>query len=213
MSFTPVELETYARREHYERFLQLQLTYSATVPIDITELRAIAKHRDVRIYAAQTWLLTAAANCIPEFRMNRDASGALGIWDRLDPLYTVLDQSTHIFTSLRTPFDADFGVYYQHYLSDIETWETGAHSPPSNEPANALNISSIPWVGFTAFNLNLMTDYLLPILTIGKHAETDGRTLMPLSIQVHHAVCDGFHLGQFAEQVQQLADAAPDWIS
>jgi len=84
--------------------------------------------------------------------------------------------------------------------------------PQGAEPPNILNISSIPWVAFTGFNLNLPTDYLLPILTIGRHAEQDGATRMPLAIQVHHAVCDGYHLGRFVEHVQGLADAAPDWM-
>lgn len=65
---------------------------------------------------------------------------------------------------------------------------------------------------FTAFNLNLADNDLLPILTIGKHAEQDGRTLMPLAIQAHHAVCDGWPLGQFVEDVQRLADEADRWM-
>jgi len=36
-------------------------------------------------------------------------------------------------------------------------------------PANVFNISSIAWISFTGFNLNLpkVTDYLLPIFTTG----------------------------------------------
>jgi chloramphenicol O-acetyltransferase type A len=84
--------------------------------------------------------------------------------------------------------------------------------PQGAEPPNVLNISSIPWVDFTGFHLHLTTDHLLPILTIGRHTEQNGTTVMPLAIQVHHAVCDGYHLGQFVEQLQSIASSAPDWL-
>ena len=94
----------------------------------------------------------------------------------------------------------------------MDRFTTGAYQPQTDVPENVLNISSIPWVEFTAFNLNMPSDYLLPILTIGKYIEQDGRTLMPLAVQVHHAVCDGYHLGQFVEQVRSLAANVSAWL-
>ena len=29
---------------------------------------------------------------------------------------------------------------------------------------------------------------------------------MPLAIQVHHAVCDGFHVGRLLNEIQQYCD-------
>ncbi len=212
MTFHPVDLPTYTRREHYEHFLKLQTTYSATVTIDITTLRSKAKEGSIRIYPAQLWMLTTAANRVPEFRMSRDAKGTLGIWDHLEPLYTVMRDPTKPFSGIWTPYQPSFTSFYTQSLADIETHATGAFMPQGDPPPNVLNISSIPWIAFTAFNLNLVTDYLLPILTIGRHVEQDEVTLMPLSIQVHHAVCDGYHLGEYVEQVQSLADSAAEWL-
>ena len=42
----------------------------------------------------------------------------------------------------------------------------------------------------------------LPIFTMGKYFERDGRRMLPLSIQVHHAVCDGYHVGVFVDKLQ-----------
>ena len=38
---------------------------------------------------------------------------------------------------------------------------------------------------------------------MGKYEEQNGRRLLPLSIQVHHAVCDGYHVGLFVDIVQK----------
>lgn len=213
MSFQRIDLATYPRREHYQHFLSLRTTYSATVSIDINMLRGDAKERDIRIYPAQIWMLTTAANRIPEFRMSRDEDGNLGIWDHLEPLYTVMRDTSKPFSGLWTPYDPDFSAFYRQCLANIETYTDGSFVPQGHEPPNVLNVSSIPWVSFTGFNLNLPTDHLLPILTIGRHTEQNGATLMPLSIQVHHAVCDGYHLGQYVEQVQAIADSALEWLT
>lgn len=56
----------------------------------------------------------------------------------------------------------------------------------------------------TSCNINVFDDgkFLLPIFTLGKYFERDGKRFLPLSIQVHHAVCDGYHIGLFVEKLQ-----------
>ena len=100
MTFRPIDLPTFRRRKHFEHFLNLRLTYSATVAIDITSLRAIAKERGFRLYPAQIWMLTNSANRVPEFRMSQDSDGNLGDWDRLDPLYTAMNDPSIPFSGI-----------------------------------------------------------------------------------------------------------------
>ena len=38
-------------------------------------------------------------------------------------------------------------------------------------------------------------------------AETNGRLLMPVAVDVHHALCDGVHVGRFFERFQANLDA------
>lgn len=46
--------------------------------------------------------------------------------------------------------------------------------------------------------------YLRPIFTMGKYYEDDGRIILPLAVQVHHAVCDGYHLCRFLNELQEM---------
>ena len=59
---------------------------------------------------------------------------------------------------------------------------------------------------FEGFNLNLQKEYgyLKPVFTMGKYYQEAGRVLMPLAIQVHHAVCDGVHVCRFIDELQKL---------
>ena len=67
--------------------------------------------------------------------------------------------------------------------------------------------SCIPWVSFTGMNLNLSADrsYYPPIFTVGKYHISGGRCLLPVAVQVHHAVCDGFHAARIFSDLEPLA--------
>ena len=75
-------------------------------------------------------------------------------------------------------------------------------------PPNSFNVSMMPCATFTAVNLNLYNGgtALLPIFTMGKAFFADGRRLLPLAIQAHHAVCDGYHIGRFLAAPQGNID-------
>ena len=70
-------------------------------------------------------------------------------------------------------------------------------------------VSMIPWSTFDGFNLNLQKgyDYLIPIFTMGKYYRDDEKIILPLAIQVHHAVCDGFHICRFVNELQKLINS------
>ncbi len=74
-------------------------------------------------------------------------------------------------------------------------------------------MSSLPWASFTGFNLNIGNDWdhLAPIFTLGRYTERDGRVLLPLAVQVHHATADGFHSTRLVNEVQALF-ADPTWL-
>ena len=81
-------------------------------------------------------------------------------------------------------------------------------------PANTFDISSIPWVSFTGFSLHMRDGWknLLPIVTLGRYREIQGRTTMPLAIQIHHAAADGFHTARLVQELQELF-SDPSWLS
>jgi chloramphenicol O-acetyltransferase type A len=67
-----------------------------------------------------------------------------------------------------------------------------------------LFMTSIPWVSFTSFmyTLDLHPADSVPLFAWGKFFE-DGKCLkMPLSVQGHHALMDGVHMGRFYEKIQ-----------
>lgn len=58
----------------------------------------------------------------------------------------------------------------------------------------------------------LMYAYYFPSVEAGKFYKCGEKTLMPLSITLHHAATDGWHLAQFIEKLQQEADSFEKYL-
>ena len=203
MALRLIDLESWPRREFYEHFIrEVVCTYSAVVNIDITGLKG------QKLYPAMIWLLTKTVNEMPEFRTVLTPDGP-GIYDDMHPMYTVFNRENKNFSGIWSYFSEDYAEFLKGYEADAALYSRSTrYAPKDGTPANSFNISMVPWVEFTGFNINVFDEgkFLLPIFTMGKYFERDGRRLLPLSIQVHHAVCDGYHLGAFVEKLQGYVD-------
>lgn len=199
MAFNPIDLEKWERKEYYLRFMnEVRCAYSATVNLDITNLKGR------RLYPAMIWLLTQTVNLFPEFRTALTDEG-LGIYDIMHPAYTIFNREKETFSDIWTEFDSDYRRFLKSYEEDCDKYSSSEKfSPKPDRPANSFDISMVPWFTFTAFDINVFDDgkYLLPIFTMGKFFETGDKRMLPLAIQVHHAVCDGYHVGKFIDELQ-----------
>ena len=48
------------------------------------------------------------------------------------------------------------------------------------------------------------------MFTFGKYYEQDGKVLLPMAVQVHHSVCDGFHVARMFNELQEMCDGLPN---
>lgn len=207
MTFQLLDISKWHSREHFEHYLhQIPCSYSMTLNLDLTLLLQQLKKQNIKLYPSMIYLISSIVNQYEEFKTAIDANGHVGIFDCLHPSYTIFQKDKRSFTNIWTSYIPSFSEFYKHYLLDIEKYSdiTRFVAKP-DVPSNVFHISSIPWVSFTGFNLNLpkSTDYLLPIFTMGKYFEQSGKIWLPIAIQVHHAVCDAFHVGRFLGDLQE----------
>ena len=195
-----IDMENWERREFYEHFIrEVVCSYSITVNLDITPLKG------QRLYPAMIWLLTKTVNEMPEFRTVLTKDGP-GIYDSMHPMYTVFNKENKNFSGIWSYFSEDYGEFLKSYEADeAEYSKSTRYTPKADTPENSFNISMLPWLEFSSVNINVYDEgkFLLPIFTMGKYFEREGRRLLPLAIQVHHAVCDGYHVGLFVEKLQE----------
>ena len=204
--FQLIDRSTWKREEYFNHyFSDVPCTYSMTVRLDITELR----EKRVSLYPTMLYLIACVVNRHEEFRTALDENGEVGVYDYLSPCYTVFHKESETFSNLWTTYSPNYKQFCANYENDIQEYGSiNCMIAKPNAPENNFPVSMIPWSSFKGFNLNLQMgyDYLLPIFTMGKFQVVNGRCLLPLAVQVHHAICDGFHLSRFINELQEMIE-------
>jgi chloramphenicol O-acetyltransferase type A len=212
---TPVEFATWPRAELFRHYSETApCTYAITVEVDVTALTEELRRAGRRAYPAHVWALASVVNRHEEFRMTL-ADGHPAIWPVLHPSFTVFNPAHETFSVLWTPFDSDFARFHAHTTEVMDRHrDSRSFLPQGDPPPNCFDVSSVPWTGFTAFNLMIDggSRHLLPIFTLGRYIRRGGGTLLPLAVQVHHAAADGFHTARLINEVRDLV-GKPDWVA
>lgn len=204
MKFTPIDLENWKRKEYFTHYKdEIPCTYSMSIKLDITNI----KEKQYRLYPTMIYMITTVIREYEEFRIGYNEEGKLGIFDELIPCYTIFHKDTETFSNLWTNYNENYDVFLKEYENDFKEYgDRKQMMAKPNVPINNFPISMIPWIIFEGFNLNLQKgyDYLLPIFTMGKYNIENGTYYLPLSVTVHHAVCDGFHISRFLSRLQTM---------
>lgn len=208
MAFERIDRQTWSREPYFDHyFRQVPCTYSMDVQLDITALR----QSGAQLYPALLYAIAAVVNRHPEFRTSLDGEGQVGVFSRMSPSYTLFHQDTETFSNLWTEYQEDYPAFLRAYREDVARYG-GVHrlEAKPDAPDHLFCVSMLPWTTFQGFHLHLSKGdrYLLPIFTLGKYHPEQDRWLLPLAVQVHHAVCDGFHICRFVNELQQLLDRA-----
>lgn len=210
MKFNKIDLEKYERKEHYLHYINnVPCFYSMTTNIDITNLKKYIKEKKYKFYPTIIYAITRIANNHKEFRMSLDNNNNLGYFTDVNPSYTIFHNDDNTFSNIWTEYNSNFIEFYKNFEEDMKKFgNIKGFITKKCENNNLINISAIPWTSFTGFNLNLpkAEKYLLPIFTIGKYFAKDNKIFLPLSVQVHHSVCDGFHTSRFINELQELVN-------
>lgn len=213
----PFEMSTWTRREHFEHYRHRRPTYFAiTIEVDATALDTRLRATGRKTYPAHIWALASVVNKHDEFRMTLDSQGNPATWDVVDPSFTVFNAQRETFANVWAPYDDDFEVFQAQLTTLLAQHRTATTPFPQGfpPPSNLFDISSLPWASFTGFTLHVENgwEHFSPVFTLGKYTEKDGRLLMPVALQIHHAIADGFHACRLLEDLQELF-AAPDWVT
>ncbi|KAA8784462.1 chloramphenicol O-acetyltransferase type A [Paenibacillus sp. 4624] len=215
MNFNKIDFNSWQRTDIFHHYMNQNTSFSLTNEMDITALYQFIKQKEYRFYPAFIFMITRVINSHPSFRTGYNKDGDLGYWDTVEPLYTIFDQPSESFSAIWTHVPVDFNTFQDTYISDVEKYKrSGKLFPKTPVPENVFSLSMIPWTSFTGFNLNINNNsrYLLPIITAGGFIHKENSIFLPLSLQVHHSVCDGYHAGLFMNAVQELAGTPEDWL-
>ncbi|MCC8197428.1 MAG: hypothetical protein LIP06_02330 [Tannerellaceae bacterium] len=78
----------------------------------------------------------------------------------------------------------------------------------SDTTDDLIYITCIPWISFTHLyhTISLNKDDAVPRISWGKYYKNGDKVLLPFSVQVHHALADGIHVGKYIQKLQNYLD-------
>ncbi|MEM8906666.1 MAG: chloramphenicol acetyltransferase [Bacteroidota bacterium] len=196
------------RKKHFAFFLEMgQPHFNICANVDITAFRQFIKQQEVSFNPAMVYMVTRTANEIPEFR-HRIRNKEVVEHDMVHPSFTVTTADTDVFSFCYVDYQVDFQAFMAEAKRVVELMKTQPSVEDEPGRDDYLFLSSIPWVSFTSMEHAMPTDPIdsVPRIVWGKFFEQGDRTLMPLSVQAHHAIVDGVHLGRYFQHIQALLE-------
>lgn len=207
MKYTVVNLDTWDRGEVFRFFIDnMRNVMSMTVDIDVTPLVMFVKANGLKFYPTMMWVVSNVINLHDEFKYGWNEDGKLIQWNYVSPYYADFRESDESFVKLVTEYSEDLNEFHSRFLSDRVKYKDFKDFDLKDVPKNTFDVSCMPWVKYKNFDIHVFDSgmYLAPVVTWGKYENVNSRIIMPLSMNIHHSVADGFHLCRFFNEVQEL---------
>ena len=209
MNYTKVDVDEWSRGSLFQFYIEkMRIVMSLTVDINVALLITYTKKNDLKFYPAMIWVVSKVINSHDEFKYSWDTDGNLIRWDSISPSYTIFNRDDECFSKFVTEYTDDIFEFYQRTVDDQRKYQE-ERAIIGNQPQNFFDVSCLPWVKYKHFDVHVFDEgkFLAPVLTWGKYEAQNGNALMPLTMNIHHAVADGFHLSRFFNEVQELIDS------
>lgn len=209
-----IPLDTWPRRAALAHFSRMaQPAFSVTAPVDVTGLRERAAAHGATPWLAYHHAALEAANAVDGMRQTLKADGS-GVRE-----FATIHASTTVprddgsFGFLTLPRDASLAAFAARAKPTLERVRRAsgdlfaADTPGDVREETLVHMTALPWFSFTAFTHARGQGDDRPKVAFGRFMAQGDRLLMPVAVDVHHALCDGVHVGRFFERFQAQLDA------
>jgi chloramphenicol O-acetyltransferase type A len=196
-------MQTWSRRDHFKTFGAYNHPhFGMCANVDLTAFYPAVKERGHSMNVAIVYVVSRAANAIPEFRY-RIRGGEVVEHEIVHPATTILvDEDVFGFAFFDYIEDfSEFAVRAEEKIAHYQEQPTLEDEPGRDD---FLFMTAIPWVSFTSFThpMQLHPADSVPRFAWGKFFK-DGESLrMPLDVYAHHGLMDGIHVGRFFAEVE-----------
>ena len=204
MAYRIIDMNSYARKEHFNYFRSLSFPYvGLTVNVDVTDLLDLCRKQEYSFYLMFMHAAALAADEVPEFRQ-RIHGDSIVEYDECPTSHTeALENGAYCYCTLHHRMElSDYLIQAQQKRK--ECLNNGITEDEDVE--SMYFISCLPWLHYTSLIQPVAGgDESNPRITWGKYEKnTEGRYMMPVSVLVHHALVDGIHIAAFYENLNRM---------
>ncbi|MFT7486269.1 MAG: chloramphenicol O-acetyltransferase type A [Candidatus Paceibacteria bacterium] len=198
-----LDLSEWPRRTQFEFFRGYELPFfniCAEVPVGQT--LAWCREKDQSFALACWYLCQRAVNSIEPFRY-RMRDDRVWVHDQVRVAMTALN-SDETFRFCYLDHAHSFASFCEQATAVLERPATDSMDDRPGDDG-VIHGSTLPWVRFTgiAHARRLTKEDSVPKIVFGKYGQREGEVMMPVSVEVHHALMDGLHASRFFEHIER----------
>jgi chloramphenicol O-acetyltransferase type A len=204
---TRIDLATWPRADQFRLFRTYAKPHFATTArVDATHLTGRRKADGVSPYRACLYAIGAGLHAVPEL-LTRFRGDTVVRHDTVALSMTV-PRDEGGFTFGYVPFHPDFPRFDSEAARLIAE---AAATPDFKENAGRRDdvafLSCLPWLDYTSLDNAISgPDDCIPRISWGRIVDHGTRRDMAMTLEVHHALVDGVHVGRFFAAVQEALD-------
>ena len=205
--FREIEIEKWNRKTTFEFFRNFENPFfNLTAPVDATNLYQFCKKHKLSFALVSLFYSIKTANEIPEFRL-RLVDEKLVQFDSIHATQTILNED-ETFSFCYFELKDDVFEFNKAGKKAVEKYKKLKTFDVESERLDLIYYSVIPWISFTSFKNATRNDFsqTVPRIVFGKLFEENGKLKLPHSVEVHHSMMDGIHVGKYFNLLQQKLD-------
>ena len=207
VKYTQIDIANWKRSHHYNFFKNFEQPFFGVC----TEINCTAAYNYCKAYR-QSFLMyylhksLLAANQVKEFKYRMKGGGVVE-YHQISGSITVL-RNDETFGFAYFDYTTNFGEFARQARQVIDAEKLAAGEELKFGPDSVIHYSILPDIKFTSMQhaQMLTANDSVPKVVFGKLDFRDGQAWLPVSVHVHHALCDGFHVGQFIKAYQLLME-------
>jgi len=202
-----LNVDEWNRKEHFEFFSKFDNPYFGFIAnVNCTKAYKTAKEKFISFFAWYFHKSIVAANSIAEFKLRIIDSKVYEL--ELNHAGSTIAREDHTFAFSYIEYDEDFDVFNGRLQNEIEAVRnsSGLRLDLSKNNVEYIRYTTIPWVSFTQIihPANFDGTDSVPRISFGKFFEKDGEKFLPVSVEAHHGLMDGYHISEFFRVFEEL---------
>lgn len=203
---TKIDQDSWPRRDYYRYFGSFDDPFfGVVVNVDCTAAYDYCKKQDISFFLYYMYHSAKATNQVENFR-SRIIDGDIYLFDIVHPSTTVARED-HSFGFALFEYNDNFEALCANakkQIAQVQTY-TGLLIEENASRVDVVHCTTTPWFSFTGVKheKSIRCGESIPKFAFGKFFEQQGKRLMPVSINAHHGLVDGYHVGQYLKLFQE----------
>lgn len=201
-----LDISTWARRDLFEFFRTYENPYfNICTQLEVTQLIDLLKTRPgISPTLTYHYLALRVGNEIEPFKYRLRDNQVL-VHDVIHGGTTVL-LPNESFSFAYFDYQEDFNKFIDEAQASVAAIRSGEKPFKPLDGDDRIHFTVLPWVSFSSFAhaRNKTRAVSVPKVAFGKFIRDKERVYLPTSVEVHHALMDGLHVGRYLNRLEEM---------